>query len=97
MVYLGGLDLPTCQDIAVRANVPLEKVLNMPLGKIYVFERGKKAVYTDRYHTLEDPVYIMMEEQKKRQREREAKEAKKAAAKATKRASKASELQSKTI
>lgn len=33
MVYLGGLDFPTCQDIAVRANVPLEKVLNMPLGR----------------------------------------------------------------
>ena len=97
MVYLGGMDLPTCEDIAKRADVPVQKVLNMPVGKSFVFERGKKAVYTDRYHTLEDPVYIMMEEQKKRQREREAKEAKKAAAKATKRASKASELQSKTI
>ena len=97
MVYLGGLDLPTCQDIAVRANVPLEKVLNMPLGKIYVFERGKKAVYTDRYHTLEDPVYIMMEEQKKKQAEKEEREAKKATGKALKVASKEAEMQSETI
>ena len=97
MVYLGVLDLPTCQDIAVRANVPLEKVLNMPLGKIYVFERGKKAVYTDRYHTLEDPVYIMMEEQKKKQAEKEEREAKKATEKALKVASKEAEMQSETI
>ena len=97
MVYLGGMDLPTCEDIAKRADVPVQKVLSMPVGKCFVFERGKKAVYTDRYHTLEDPVYIMIEEQKKKQAEKEEREAKKATERALKVASKEAEMQSETI
>ena len=97
MVYLGGMDLPTCEDIAKRADVPVQKVLNMPVGKSFVFERGKKAVYTDRYHTLEDPVYIMIEEQKKKQAEKEEREAKKSTERALKVASKEAEMQSETI
>lgn len=61
-VYFGGTDLTTCERIAKRANVPLEKVLNMPLGKSFVFQRGSEPVYTDRYHTKEDPVWIMVNE-----------------------------------
>lgn len=62
MVYMGGNDIGTCMGVAKRANVPFESILNMPLEKVYVFERGKGAVYASRYKTKEDPVWIMMHE-----------------------------------
>lgn len=62
MVYFGGNDIGTCNSIAKRANVPFDEVYNMPLEKVYVFERGKKAVYTNRYRTKEDPIWQMVHE-----------------------------------
>lgn len=58
MVYLGGTDIGTCSNIAMRANVPFTDILNMPLAKAYVFERGKAGVIAGRYRTMENPVWI---------------------------------------
>lgn len=41
-VYLGGADLETARSISERADVPLQDVLNMPLGKMWVFRRGER-------------------------------------------------------
>lgn len=71
MVYLGGTDLDTCQHIAKRADVPFLQVLNMPLEKAYVFERGKGAVFTNRYGTTNDPVWMMMAECEQKQEVKE--------------------------
>lgn len=54
-VYLGGMDLLTCQNIALRLNLPLSDVLYMPLGTEYIFERGRAPVKTERYSITEDP------------------------------------------
>lgn len=46
-VYMGGNDVETAKAVSVRCNKPLEQILYMPVGKCWVFERGKKPVYTD--------------------------------------------------
>ena len=56
-VYLGGMDLNTCRNISLKANMPLEDVLYMPVGSEIIFRRGQKPIYTERYHTLEDERY----------------------------------------
>lgn len=54
-VYLGGMDLLTCQNIALRLNKPLSEVLYMPLGHEYIFQRGQAPIRTQRYAITEDP------------------------------------------
>ena len=48
LLYLGGHDYETSLYISQLANVPLEKVIDMPLDKQFILTRGEKAVYADR-------------------------------------------------
>lgn len=48
-VYLGGMDLKTCESISKRINIPCNEVLNMPIGKEYIFRRGQEPIITERY------------------------------------------------
>ena len=48
-VYLGGMDLKTCESISKRLNIPSHEVLNMPIGQEYVFRRGQAPIKTERY------------------------------------------------
>ena len=48
-VYLGGMDLKTCESISKRIDIPCNEVLNMPIGKEYVFRRGQEPIITERY------------------------------------------------
>lgn len=48
-VYLGGMDLNTCESISKRINIPCNEVLNMPIGKEYIFRRGQEPIITERY------------------------------------------------
>lgn len=45
-VYLGGSDIETAQNIGARSGKSLRKILYMPLGRVWVFRRGSKPVYT---------------------------------------------------
>lgn len=56
-IYLGGSDLATCRNIAERLGQPISDVLYMPLGREYVFQRGHKPVFTERYPITEDPLF----------------------------------------
>lgn len=56
-VYMGGMDLKTCSNISVRANLPMEDILNMPVGQELIFRRGQKPLKTKRYNILEDDNY----------------------------------------
>ena len=49
-IYMGGNDVETAKAVSVRCNKPLEQILYMPVGKCWVFERGKKPVYADILH-----------------------------------------------
>ena len=57
MVYLGGNDLYTAEQIARRINKPVYEVLTMPLGSEYVFARGQKPLELQRYKIFEDQLY----------------------------------------
>lgn len=56
-VYMGGMDILTCEHIAKRVNKPLSKVMAMEKEKVYVFRRGAAPVEAKRYQTLNDPLY----------------------------------------
>ena len=57
IVYLGGMDLKTCEEVAKRADLPLRDILSMPVGEELFFRRGLAPIRTKRYDTLNDPVY----------------------------------------
>ena len=59
-VYMGGMDLSTCRNIAERTGVSLPDILYMPLGREYVFERGSRPVFTERYRITDDEEWIQM-------------------------------------
>lgn len=57
-VYMGGMDITTCQHISQRMNKPLNKVMAMPLEQVVVFRRGSEPFVSRRYQTLNDPEYL---------------------------------------
>lgn len=46
-IYLGGNDIHTAEEISLRCNKPLERVLTMPVGSCWVFRRGEQPVFTE--------------------------------------------------
>ena len=43
-VYLGGNDIETAKSVAARSDVPVKKILNMPIGTNWIFRRGQAPV-----------------------------------------------------
>lgn len=64
-VYMGGMDITTCQHISQRINKPLNRVMTMPLEQVVVFRRGSEPYIGRRYQTLNDPEYQRIIEEKK--------------------------------
>ena len=56
-VYMGGNDHMTCKHISERLNMPLHKVMSLPLEKVVVFRRGSEPFVSRRYQILEDQNY----------------------------------------
>lgn len=44
-VYLGGNDIDTASSVAERAGVTMKEVLDMPVGKCWIFRRGEPAYF----------------------------------------------------
>ena len=40
-VYMGGNDVDTAKAVAERCDLPVKKILNMPVGKGVIFRRGE--------------------------------------------------------
>ena len=57
IVYLGGNDLYTADQISRRINKPVDEVLALPIGQEYLFRRGQKPLQLKRYQIYEDPIY----------------------------------------
>lgn len=57
IVFMGSLDIETCQEIAIRTGYSLEEILSMPIGKEIVVRRGGAPVITERYPIFEDKIY----------------------------------------
>lgn len=56
-LYMGGMDIETCKNVALRMNWPLHKVFSLPLETVAVFRRGAAPYIGRRYQTFSDPVY----------------------------------------
>lgn len=50
MLYLGGQDYETAKVVANRLDKSTKEVLEMPLSKAYVFERGRSAQSVERFN-----------------------------------------------
>lgn len=67
LIYLGGNDVKTAGDIAVRLNCPIEDILYMPLEQICIFRRGAKPIIAKKYPTLQDKRFIKLNHDYKNQ------------------------------
>lgn len=63
-VYMGGMDITTCNNISKKANKPFDKVMYMPLEQVMVFRRGSKPYFSRRYQLLNDPLYQKLVDKK---------------------------------
>ena len=57
IVYMGGNNLITADQMAQRINKPMDEVLALPRGQIYLFRSGQKALQLQRYQIFNDPLY----------------------------------------
>ena len=48
-IYLGGNDLDTAEEVARRCDVPLKKILNMPVGTNWIFRRGQAPIHANNF------------------------------------------------
>lgn len=46
--YMGSMNVDTARMVAIRTNRSVQEILNMPIGKEWVFRRGQKPVCCDR-------------------------------------------------
>ena len=44
-VYMGGTDVETAKAVAERCDVPVKKILNMPVGTNVIFRRGEEPIW----------------------------------------------------
>ena len=57
IIYMGGNNLDTAGQMARRINKPMDEVLALPRGQIYLFRSGQKALQLQRYRIFDDPLY----------------------------------------
>ena len=57
IIYMGGNNLDTAEQMARRINKPTDEVLALPRGQIYLFRSGQKALQLQRYRIFDDPLY----------------------------------------
>ena len=60
VVFLGGSDLETCQEMAQRLNRPLDNVLYKDMKTIFVFRQGEKPIVTKPYNLEAHPYYAKL-------------------------------------
>ena len=59
-LFLGCNDYDTAKSVSLKADVPVETILTLPIGKEIIFRRGSKAMFTQRYETYKDERYIAL-------------------------------------
>lgn len=58
-LYLGGQDVGTAEYISVKANIPSNKILEMPLGDALLFTRGQEYQKVQKYDITAHEKYVM--------------------------------------
>ena len=62
LLYLGGQSVETARFIGVKANRPASAILNLPLGKAWLFERGALPREVKKYDLTRHPLYRQLPE-----------------------------------
>ena len=62
LLYLGGQSLETARFIGAKANKPASAILNLPLGRAWLFERGRAPREVCRYELAQHPLYRQLSE-----------------------------------
>ncbi len=58
ITYLSGAQtLEAARELAERLDIPLKKILTLPMGKVIICRAGHDPIVKDRYKTLEDELY----------------------------------------
>ena len=58
MLYLGGQDIKTAEIVSVKANVPLNDILDMSTRDAWLFTRGEPAKRVKKYNPAAHPEYV---------------------------------------
>ena len=66
LLYLGGQSVETARFIGSKANKPVSTILNMPLGKAWLFERGSTPREVKKYDLTRHPLYRQLPEYRAR-------------------------------
>ena len=64
---MGGNDLSTAKNISLRADKPIQDILQMKIGHQILFRRGSKPKIGRRYNTTENKLYKMVTKEYERQ------------------------------
>lgn len=61
-IYVGGNDVDTAYEVARRCDIPVTKVLSMPVGECLLFRRGSNYTRCKLFNTMEYQNHIETEE-----------------------------------
>ena len=59
---MGGMDASTAMAVAKKTDRPLEEILWMPVGTVWVMRRGQKPIRTQRYDIQSDERWQRLKE-----------------------------------
>ena len=62
MLYLGGQDIKTAEMVSVKANVPINSILDMSIKDAWLFVRGEPGKKVKKYNPANHPEYINLPE-----------------------------------
>ena len=66
LLYLGGQSVETARFIGSKANKPVSTILNMPLDRAWLFERGALPREVRKYDLTRHPLYHQLPEYRAR-------------------------------
>lgn len=66
LLYLGGQSVETARFIGSKANKPVSTILNMPLDRAWLFERGASPREVRKYDLTRHPLYHQLPEYRAR-------------------------------
>jgi len=69
-LYLGGNDLQTAQSVAMRGNLPLDKILSLPVGECIIFRRGSRPIQAKTFQLEEHRDYFPVIESRRMQKDK---------------------------
>ena len=70
-IFLGGMDIRSCQNVADRLNVQDSMIYELPVGRECFIRRGRKPFITERYDFLNDKAYLSAQKNQDKRPSRE--------------------------